>query len=144
MHDSAISIDELWLNRACITPQWMAVILQLRSLREATDNIMERAPAHPMAFRIALARTAQSGSHALLPIGTPEDVRGKNAWEILVPKSYSAAVIGPHASAWQASMGSELQSLLKRGKWAEGYVPPEICTIATRWLSKLLYYLNSV
>jgi hypothetical protein len=127
-------MDELWLQRACHAPKWLAVIMQLRELHDAADDWMARVLAPPSSAELAHAHVAQSATPVSLPVGTPADVRGKNAWEVDVLKFYAAAVVGPHAHAWHASIQRERKSLIDRGTWKEGYIPPGMRPIATRWL----------
>ena len=134
IHYSAISVDDLWLHRACQAPHWLAVIMQLRSLHDVTDSLMARTVASPPPVSPIHAHVANSAPSAPLPLGTPADVQGKQSWEVPVPKTFSEAMVGPHAPAWQQSMQRELQSLLNRGTWTEGYVPRGIRPIATRWI----------
>ncbi len=129
-----VDVDELWLQRACTAPHWLAVIMHLRSLLDAMDNVMTRTVAPPPSVTTAHAHVAHSASLVALPVGTPADVHGKQSWEVPVPKTFSAVMVGPHASALQSSMRRELQSLMARGTWTEGYVPLGVRPIATRWI----------
>jgi hypothetical protein len=105
--------------------------MQLRSLHDATDSLMKRTVASPPPVTPIHAHVAHSAPSVTLPVGTPADVHGKQSWEVPVPKTFSAAMVGPHASAWQSSMSRELQSLLTRGTWTEGFVPRGVRPIAT-------------
>ena len=129
----------LWVDRATRNPNWFATIVQLRALQSRIDALFVGAHQSPRPFRttkFAGAAVLHTTSPPLdtFPPDTPLDVRNKKAWEVPVPTTYSHAVRGSHSPAWYASMQRELNSLMARNTWREGYIPPGVKAIATKWV----------
>ena len=130
---------ELWVDRATRHPLWFANLIELRALHARVDELslgVRQSPRSRRMLHFAGAAVLQTNSPSAdsYPPGTPEDVRHKQAWEVPVPTNYSQATRGSHSQAWYASMSRELHSLIERQTWREGYIPPGIKAIATKWV----------
>ena len=129
----------LWVDRATRHPLWFANLIELRALHARVDELSLGVRQSPRSRRmshfagVAVSQTNSSSADSYPP-GTPEDVRHKQAWEVPVPTTYSQAMRGSHSQAWYASMSRELHSLIERQTWREGYIPPGIKAIATKWV----------
>ena len=129
----------LWVDRATRHPRWFATIVQLRALHARIDDLSVGAHQSPRPLRTtkfagAAVLHATSPPPDTFPPDTPLDVRNKKAWEVPVPTTYSHAVRGSHSHAWYSSMQRELNSLIARNTWREGYIPPGVKAIASKWV----------